>query len=83
MCFHLSHVQEDKEQGALKLHEKKKSKTKSMNHIGKNPLYTHCRRRFSIYRDGTQGEVTVWLDPQVLEGVKRFFFHSEHFGSLA
>lgn len=81
MCFYLLYVEEDKEQGALKLHEKKKSKTTYIHHIEKNHLDTQCSRifillLFSFYHDGIQGEVTVWLDPQVLREVKSFFFHT-------
>lgn len=72
-CFYLWQGEADKEQGVLKLHEKKKSKTKSMNHIW-NIKCTHCSRIFSIYHDGTQGEVTEWMAPQVLRKVERFFF---------
>lgn len=38
---------------------------------------------FSIYHDETQGEVSVWLNPQVLQEGKRKNTDSEYSGGLA
>lgn len=71
--------------GAEASREEEMKKTKSRNYIGKNPLYTQeldfpPPPLFSIYHDGTQGEGSVWLNPQVLQEGKRKNTDSEYSG---
>lgn len=89
MCIYLLHGKEDKEQGALKLHEKKKWRRPNQEITLERIISTHRSwippppPLFSIYHDGTQGEVSVWLNPQVLQEGKRKNTDSEYSGWLA
>lgn len=74
--------------GAEASWEEEMKKTKSRNHTGKNPLCTQeldspPHTLSSIYHDGTQGEVSVWVNPQVLQEGKRKNTDSEYSGWLA